>query len=123
MPNPVTHFEVVGKDAKKLQNFYKGAFDWQVDPVMDFYAMAMPGEGINGGIGAAPPDVPEMAGAPVGVCWYVEVQNLEKTLAQIEKLGGKTIMPPADVPGGPRIAKFADPEGHVIGLTQAHSGG
>jgi predicted enzyme related to lactoylglutathione lyase len=33
------------------------------------------------------------------------------------------MMPPNDVPGGPRIALFTDPEGHVVGLVQADSGG
>ena len=116
MPNPVSHFEVVGKDAKGLWKFYEAAFGWKVDPVMpDVYAMAYPGSGINGGIGANPPDAP----GPAGVTWYVEVDSLDKSLEQIGKLGGKTVMPPMDVPEGPRIAKFADPEGNVIGLVEA----
>jgi hypothetical protein len=31
MPNPVTHFEIVGKDGKKLQEFYASLFGWAVD--------------------------------------------------------------------------------------------
>jgi predicted enzyme related to lactoylglutathione lyase len=30
MPNPVVHFEVTGKDAKKLQNFYQKALGWSM---------------------------------------------------------------------------------------------
>jgi predicted enzyme related to lactoylglutathione lyase len=33
-------------------------------------------------------------------------------------LGGRTISAPMDVPNGPSIATFADPEGHVIGLVK-----
>jgi predicted enzyme related to lactoylglutathione lyase len=46
------------------------------------------------------------------------VPNLEEALAKIEKLGGKTMMPPGQVLNGPRIALFLDPENHLIGLVQ-----
>ena len=28
MANPVVHFEITGKDGKKLQDFYSSAFGW-----------------------------------------------------------------------------------------------
>ena len=33
-------------------------------------------------------------------------------------MGGKTVMPPMDIPEGPTMAQFSDPEGNVIGLVQ-----
>ena len=42
-------------------------------------------------------------------------------VAEIEKissLGGRTVQEPMDVPNGPTIALFADPEGHVVGLVK-----
>lgn len=114
MANPVVHFEVVGKDAKVLQDFYGKAFGWKVEPQsVPGYAMVYPGgeEGIDGGIGGG---FPGMESGHVTV--YVQVPDVEATLKQIESLGGKTISPPMDVPGGPTIAQFADPEGHMIGL-------
>ena len=50
---------------------------------------------------------------------YVEVADLDATLAKVQELGGSTVMPPSDVPGGPRLAQFADPTADVIGSTQA----
>ena len=50
------------------------------------------------------------------VTFYVEVSDLKAHLEKIEGLGGKTTMPPMYIPGGPKIAMFADPEGNVIGL-------
>jgi predicted enzyme related to lactoylglutathione lyase len=52
------------------------------------------------------------------VTFYVEVDDLAKALEQIESAGGRTIQPPMDVPNGPSIALFADPEGHVVGLVK-----
>ena len=31
MPDPVVYWEIIGKDAKKLQEFYGKLFDWHVD--------------------------------------------------------------------------------------------
>jgi predicted enzyme related to lactoylglutathione lyase len=117
MGNPVVHFEVVGRDVQALQSFYKDAFDWQIQPAVPSYAMALPGGegGINGGIGATPD------GSAGHVTFYVEVPDLEATLSKIESLGGSTVMGPEDVPEGPTIAMFADPEGHLVGLIKAES--
>jgi predicted enzyme related to lactoylglutathione lyase len=117
MGNPVVHFEVVGRDAQALESFYKDAFDWQMQEAMpNYYSMAYPGGegGINGGIGAA------MEGGGAGhVTFYVAVPDLEAALSKIEGLGGSTLMGPMDVPEGPSIAMFSDPEGHVVGLLKS----
>lgn len=115
MPNPVVHFEVVGKDAATLTKFYSEAFGWQLQDVMDgAYSMVNTGgEGaIQGGVGAAP------GGGAGHVTFYVQVDDPAAALEQIKKLGGSTVSEPMDVRGGPTIALFADPEGHVVGLVK-----
>jgi uncharacterized protein len=113
MGNPVVHFEVVGKDANGLQRFFANAFGWEMKPEIPGYAMAHPNAagGINGGVGAAP------NGGPGHVTFYVEVPDLTLALGKIERLGGRRVVEPRDVPGG-SVAMFSDPEGHVIGLFQ-----
>ena len=56
MPNPVVHFEVMGKDAGTLKKFYGEAFGWQFGPTGEGpleYSMVHQeeGGGIDGGIG------------------------------------------------------------------------
>lgn len=116
MGNPVTHFEVLGKDAEALQRFYGGAFGWHVQDVMGgSYFMVDRGDesGINGGIGASPD------GAEGHVTFYIEVADPATSLEKISELGGSTVQPPVEVPGGPTIALFADPEGHLVGLVKS----
>ena len=116
MANPVTHFEVIGKDGKKLQDFYGTVFSWKINadnPMAYGMVSSEGGQGIGGGIAGGPD------GQDVGVTFYVEVANLEDTLQKVEQKGGKTIMAPEDIPGGPRMAQFTDPEGHRIGLVEA----
>ncbi|HYM15648.1 MAG TPA: VOC family protein [Dehalococcoidia bacterium] len=114
MGRPVVHFEIHGKDGKRLQEFYGKLFDWSVDAnnPMNYGMVAPASAGMGGGITAGD--------APM-VTVYVEVPELAAALASAESLGGKTVMPPMDVPGGPTIAMFQDPEGNTVGLIKAGS--
>jgi uncharacterized protein len=115
MPNPVVHFEVLGKDAQALQGFYSQVFDWPMEKVMDSYAMVRPvGEqGIAGGVGSTmSPDTPGHT------TFYVQVEDLQATLDAIEAAGGSTVQPPMDIPNGPSIALFRDPDGNLVGLVK-----
>jgi len=67
------------------------------------------GEGIPGGIGAAP------EGNPGHVTFHVQVEDVEDALARAEQFGGKRGIGPMDIPSG-QIAFLTDPEGHEVGL-------
>ena len=53
--------------------------------------------------------------------FYVEVPDVEAALARAEELGGTRVMGPDEVPGGPVLGQFRDPEGHLIGVVAAMS--
>ena len=63
MGQPVVHFEVIGKDGKKLINYYSELFGWETDAnnPMNYGIVAREGNvnshgvGIGGGVGPAPP--------------------------------------------------------------------
>jgi len=117
MANPVTWFEIIGKDAVGLQKFYKEVFDWKLSapaPEMGMYSMLEnEGHGINGGIGAGRPGQSQ-------VTIYIEVNDPQAYLDKINRAGGKTLVPVTEIPGvGVTFAQFADPEGHVVGLLKA----
>jgi hypothetical protein len=113
MPHSVVHFEILGKDQKLLETFYKDIFDWQITPVMEGYSMIKPGGGIDGGIGTTGPSCPSGS----HVTFYVAVPDVSAALEQIESKGGKKAFGPSPIPDG-LIAGFLDPEGHMIGLVQ-----
>jgi uncharacterized protein len=115
MANKVVHFEVCGSDGKRLQDFYASLFDWKVDASnpMQYGLVDEAQSGIGGGICKA-------QGKPI-VTFYVAVPDLAAALARAERLGGKTVMSPMQVPNGPEIAQFSDPDGNVIGLLKAES--
>lgn len=119
MGNPVVHFEIVGKDVERLHAFYHDAFDWEIGPpnpgIGAAYSLVFPrGEGtINGGIGATANNYEGHA------TFYIGVPDIDAALARVVELGGTVMMPPGLAAGGPKIALFRDPEGHVVGLVQA----
>lgn len=112
----VSWFEVTGKDGAALQRFYSNLFDWQVQDQGDGsgYGMVQAEAGIGGGIG------PSQDGGPGMVTFYVEVDDPAAYLARAEQLGGKTVMPPTEIPDvNLTYALFTDPEGHAIGLMKS----
>jgi uncharacterized protein len=116
MAGQVVHFEVVGSDGAALRSFYGDVFGWKLNDVSTEgvdYGLTEPEQtGIGGGIGAAPP------GSAGHVTFYIQVPDLDATLAMVGSLGGKTVMPPMEVAPGTTIATFTDPEGHLVGLTK-----
>ncbi|MGD0294078.1 MAG: VOC family protein [Terracidiphilus sp.] len=115
VPHPVVHFEILGRDQKLLEKFYKGVFNWEITPVTKDYSLVKTGSGIGGGIGA-------IQAAREHVAFYVAVTDIAAALALIESEGGKTAFGPHPIPGGGLIAGFTDPEGHLIGLVQPPPG-
>jgi predicted enzyme related to lactoylglutathione lyase len=120
MGSPVVHFEIMGKDVRRLRAFYRDAFDWQIGEPMAGspveYTLVEKGElGIGGGIGKAP------EGYDGHVTFYVYVPDVGAALEKVASLGGETMTGPDQVPGGPIIALFKDPEGHVVGLVHDES--
>ena len=119
MGNPVMHFEILTTgDVDAVRKFYADAFGWTIDaanPMNYGLVDTGAGTGIGGGI-AAP-----MPGGPGYVTIYVAVDDLAAALTKIESLGGKTIVPPMDIPDGKvSIAMFHDPVGNLIGLVKPY---
>ena len=122
MGQPVVHFEIIGKDAQALRDYYGDLFDWSFDTSpsntgMDYALVDRnttdDGTGIPGGIGGG------MEGYDGHVTFYVSVPDVEAALQKAESLGGTRRMGPDPIPGTDiAIGLFTDPEGHVVGVVQ-----
>ena len=112
MPNPVIHWEITGKDAPKLHQFYANLFGWNVDsnnPMNYGLVDTKTEDGINGGIA-------QEQESATRVTVYVQVDDLQAYLDKAESLGGKTILPPTVIPDTVTLAMFTDPEGNIMGM-------
>jgi uncharacterized protein len=117
MPNPVTWFEIMGKDSARLHRFYREVFAWKMSPPvkeMGNYSMlgmsdAKPG--IGGGIGEG----------DARVSIYVEVTDIEGALRKAVAAGATQLMGVTTVTPTTTIAMLTDPAGNTFGLLKAQS--
>jgi len=111
MGQPVVHFEIGSRDATAAKHFYSTIFGWDIAShgPANMISTGSP-EGIQGNI-AVPDQEPKSY-----VTFYVQVEDIAKTLEDIRALGGAVLVPPTDVPGMGRFAWFADLDGNAVGL-------
>jgi predicted enzyme related to lactoylglutathione lyase len=108
----VVHWEVQAKDPGKQQRFFADLFGWKIDAnnPMNYGLVESGGkDAINGGIGGTE-DGPR-------VTVYIQVEDINGTLARAESLGARTVMPRTDL-GMVIMAQFKDPEGNIIGVIE-----
>lgn len=112
MGRPVIHFEIGCRDSQKTQEFYSKLFDWKIT-AMGSAAMVAPE---TGGIGG---HMTSLGHEPYHyTIFYVDVDDVAGYLKKAETLGGKTLVPPVDIPTG-TFAWMRDPEGNTVGLWKA----
>ena len=114
MPNPVVHFEVQSSEPEKSQKFFADLFDWHLDAnnPMSYGLVDTHARGINGGIG-------DSEDGQTRVLFYIEVDDLQAHLDKAETLGGKTLVPPTEIPDMVTFALFSDPAGAVVGMVKS----
>ncbi|HEY2743328.1 MAG TPA: glyoxalase [Polyangia bacterium] len=109
----VVHWEVHAMDLPRQQQFFSELFGWNIDTNNPMKYGMISGSGkdtIGGGIGPAMDQTSR-------VTVYVQVPDINATLARAETLGAQTMMP--RTPYGPVImALFRDLENNVIGLVE-----
>ncbi|HLJ39981.1 MAG TPA: VOC family protein [Candidatus Acidoferrales bacterium] len=108
MGNPVVHFEIGCRDSANTQSFYARLFGWKFEQAGPA-AMINTGDTLTGHITALGHEPHHYT------IFYVEVENVQRYLDNAQLLGGKTLVPPVDIPTG-TFAWMQDPEGNTIGL-------
>jgi predicted enzyme related to lactoylglutathione lyase len=61
---------------------------------------------------------PEWAGVPPHWMIYVTVADCDERTTKAQQLGGKTCVPPTDIPNVGRFSVISDPQGSVFSLVQ-----
>lgn len=122
MSGRVVHFEIPFDDQDRAHAFYAEAFGWSLVPLPEMhYVLATTGPSDQG-----PPGEPGFInggllqrGAPVsGPVLTLEVEDIDASLEQVERLGGATVSSRQPVGEMGFSAYFTDPEGNLMGLWQ-----
>jgi hypothetical protein len=114
MGRPVVHFEIGCQDKVKTMDFYRAMFDWKIEqhPLAPAAMIAAETGGIPGhftSLGHEPHHY---------TIFYVDVDDVAAALEKAKTLGGKTLVPPVEIPNG-TFAWVQDPEGNTVGLWKA----
>jgi predicted enzyme related to lactoylglutathione lyase len=113
--------ELMTTDPAAAAEFYGQLFGWtaqSMDMGQGIYRVVKVGDTSVAGIMGMPPG---SAAMPPNWGCYVTVSDVEEVLAKCSALGGKTLVPPMDVPGVGRMAVLQDPQGAVLSV-MAYSG-
>ena len=124
--NPVVHFELPAEDRKRMMEFYKKTFGWQMNqmgPDMGNYVVVMTSESddsgpkekgrINGGIYEKTKDMGQ-----VHPSFVIAVDNINEHMKTVEKAGGKILGKPMEIPGVGTYVGFVDTEGNTLSMLQ-----
>ena len=113
----VTHFDIPADDPERAIQFYEKAFNWKIekwDGPIEYWMITTGPEdqpGIDGGL--ARREDPE-----TGIENMIDVQDLDVSVAKVEKNGGQVFRPRMAIPGVGWLAYIKDTEGNVFGLMQ-----
>ena len=110
----VIHFEILGKDGPAIQRYWSNLLGWKLNTANPGgYGMTDPADtGIVVGVSGT------QDGSGGHVTSYVRVADIDATLARAVELGGSVIMPKFSPSPDATLALVADPEGHVVGLSE-----
>jgi predicted enzyme related to lactoylglutathione lyase len=105
--------DLMTTDLPKSLAFYTGLFGWEHRPWDmggNTYDMVYAGEiGIGGIVPLAPGD-----GVPPHWIGYISVESVDAACAAADAAGGKTCVPPMDIPTVGRFAVVEDPTGAIF---------
>jgi len=112
-------YELMPTDVKAAEAFYGHVVGWGArDAGMpEPYTLLLVGKGDTASQVAGVMKLPaEAAGAPPHWTGYVAVNDVDTTARHFSEAGGKTYVPPSDIPGIGRFAIVTDPQGAAIAL-------
>ncbi len=130
MKNPIVHFEIHASDVKRATKFYQDVFGWEIKQWSDWeYWMVMTGaptmtdtkstdKGINGGMLIRKGDAPKEGQAVNAFVCTALVENIDHTIANIEKAGGTVAVSKHALVGMAWQAYYKDTEGNIFGIHQ-----
>jgi uncharacterized protein len=108
--------ELMTTDPQAAGAFYSKVLPWKTQPSgMPDYTLWVAGKTQTGGL-MAQPESARQSGAPPSWLVYIGTPDVDATAAAAERLGGKVLKAPADIPGVGRFAVLADPQGAAFAV-------
>lgn len=117
-PGSLAWCQLNAAEPPRAEAFYRAAFGWDArhDPMPEggAYTTFLRDGAPAGGAMSMPPG----AGAPAHWLVYFATADVDATAAEVATLGGRTFVPPTDIPGMGRFAVHADPHGAAFAIVK-----
>jgi len=119
-PGALGWVELATRDTGRAKDFYTRVFGWSVNPGEMYTQWGLDGADFGGML-----DMAEQFPADVPPYWmpYFAVADVDLTAERAAGLGATVMLPPTDVPDGPRLSVIRDKQGAVFGIHIAGSEG
>jgi predicted enzyme related to lactoylglutathione lyase len=119
----IAYFDIPADNVDRAKHFYSSLLGWKIEPTkvpMDkekqaasqyhdiITGKAEEGTLNMGGLYKRQMDEP--------IKTFVKVEDIDKVLAKVEKLGGKIVMPKGMIQGVGLVSMITDTEGNIIGI-------
>lgn len=114
MSHPIVHAEIRSSDPDATREFFGSLFGWTYPTEGAYPGYTFVETGVPGALYTA---ISPLQGDSDLVTFFVGVQDMDASIADAVRLGGKVVQDPVQVPGV-SFALIADPLGHVVGLAQ-----
>jgi hypothetical protein len=119
----IGYFDIPADNVDRAKHFYRTLLGWKIEPtkagldkekaIASQYQDIMLGAPVEGTINMG--GMHKRMGIET-INNFVMVDDIDKPLAKVEKLGGKIVMPKDLIKGVGLVAMIQDTEGNVIGL-------
>ena len=114
MSHPVVHAEIRSSNPDATRAFFGELFGWTYPNEGAFPGYTFVETGVPGALYTA---ISPLQGDSDVVTFFIGVEDMDATIGDATRLGGKVVQQPTSVPGV-TFALIADPLGHVVGLAQ-----
>lgn len=105
------HIEIPTTDGVKSRDFYKKVFNWTMNESDPNYIQFSTPDNEGGGFTTTSKPTTD------GVILYIQVEDIEKKLKEIEETGGQTVKGKTGIsPEFGFFALFTDPGGNQLGI-------
>jgi predicted enzyme related to lactoylglutathione lyase len=118
MSNPVVRWQILSPEPARSAAFYEKLFDWKLSRVNELgYRELSTGvtPSIDGGVWPAPPAERSF------VQLFMEVDDIDASVAKATNLGAKVLVPKSVLPDGDVMAVLQDPTGLSFGVCRLRS--
>jgi predicted enzyme related to lactoylglutathione lyase len=127
MAGEIVHLEIPSRNFERSAAFYAKLFGWRTDGVQAgghllFEIPGSAGDDASGGNGLSGSWIRTALAQASGPLPFVAVEDIDKTLAEAQKQGGRILVPRLALAGKAQFGLLADLDGNVIAVIERPNG-